>query len=230
MADSELPPEVALRSRPSRGGGEAPLTRERIVSEAVALLDEEGSAGLTMRRLAQRLRHGPTTLYWHVQTKDDVLDLALDAIFAEVVLPPESQDWRADLVALLTQWRAVMVRHPWSATMVERPMLGPNVLARTEFLHRAVLRAGLLGPRLITAVHGLANYVIGSALSESQWRLRGDNARDSAAAYLWTERERYPTLVEHGYLTEHDWDASFTEGLGYLLDGMEGRARREDSV
>lgn len=226
MADSELQPEAGVWSRPTRNQGEAPLTRERIVTEAVALLDDEGAAGLTMRKLAQRLRHGPTTLYWHVQTKHDVLDLALDAIFAEVVLPPESEDWRADLAALLTQWRAVMVRHPWSAAVVERPMLGPNVLARTEFLHRAVLRAGLTGPRLATAVHSLIDFVIGSAFSESQWRLRGENARDCAAAYLWTQRENYPALVEHGYLTDQDWDAIFAEGIGYLLDGMEGRARR----
>ncbi|NUR82456.1 MAG: helix-turn-helix transcriptional regulator, partial [Nonomuraea sp.] len=63
------------------------LTLDRIVAEAVALLDEEGVGRLTMRRLADRLGTGSTTLYWHVKTKEDVLDLALDAVFGEVPLP-----------------------------------------------------------------------------------------------------------------------------------------------
>ncbi|GAA3149863.1 TetR/AcrR family transcriptional regulator [Nonomuraea salmonea] len=63
------------------------LTLDRIVAEALALLDEEGVARLTMRRLAERLGTGSTTLYWHVKTKDDVLDLAMDAVFGEVGLP-----------------------------------------------------------------------------------------------------------------------------------------------
>jgi AcrR family transcriptional regulator len=62
------------------------LTLERIVAEAVALLDEEGVGRLTMRRLAERLDTGSTTLYWHVKTKDDVLDLAMDEVFGEVRL------------------------------------------------------------------------------------------------------------------------------------------------
>jgi AcrR family transcriptional regulator len=62
------------------------LSRERIVEAAVTLLDEHGTDGLTMRRLAQQLDVTPTALYWHVKTKDDVLDLTLDRIFDDVRL------------------------------------------------------------------------------------------------------------------------------------------------
>src|SRR3954452_11570162 len=88
-----------------------PLNRDRIVDEAVALLDEEGAGRLTMRRLAERLGTGSTTLYWHVETKDDVLDLALDRIFGDVPVPAPGPDRRADVVELMAGWRRAMLRH-----------------------------------------------------------------------------------------------------------------------
>src|SRR5437868_1043016 len=140
--------------RQPRGRREAPpLSRERIVAEAIALLDEEGADRLTMRRLAERLGTGSTTLYWHLDTKDDVLDLALDRVFAEAEVPPATDDWRTDVTAMVDRWRAVMLRHRWTATLMGRPMLGPNVLTRTEFLHAALQRAGLTGASLTAAAY-----------------------------------------------------------------------------
>src|SRR5688500_1061000 len=79
----------------------AVLTRDRIVAEAVNLLDAEGASRLTMRRLAERLDTGSTTLYWHVDTKADVLDLALDAVWGEIELPAGGGTWRDNVVELL---------------------------------------------------------------------------------------------------------------------------------
>lgn len=199
--------------------GTAPLTRERIVAEAVALLDEEGVGRLTMRRLAERLGTGSTTLYWHVDTKDDVVDLALDAIFGEVPVPPAAGDWRGEVTGLLHGWRAAMLRHPWSARVLGRPLLGPNVLARTEFLHAALVRAGFEGPALTAAAYALANFVIGSALMEAG---AAEEAAERRAAddLLARRRAEYPTLAAHGHPSGNDWDDAFARGLGYLLDGM----------
>lgn len=62
------------------------LSRERIVIAAVELLDAEGAEGFSMRRLAARLNAGTMSLYAYVETKEDVLDLALDAVMAEIEL------------------------------------------------------------------------------------------------------------------------------------------------
>lgn len=214
--------------RPARTARDAPpLSRDRIVAEAVALLDEEGAERLTMRRLAERLGTGSTTLYWHVNTKDDVLDLALDAIFAAVEIPsPGGRDWRGDITALITGWRAVLLEHPWSAALLGRPMLGPNVLARSEFLYAALVRAGVAEPHLTAAAYGLSNYVIGCALMQATWTARGEQAAGQAAGeHFRANRDRYPALAAHGPLVGGgDWDASFRLGLGWLLDGVQASA------
>ena len=178
-----------------------------------------------MRRLAEQLQAGPTTLYWHVDTKDDVLDLALDAIFGEVPLPePVSpRYWREPLSAFLHQWRDVLLQHPWSAPLLgTRPLLGPNALARSEFLHTSLLTAGIGQAHVTAAAYGLSNYVIGSATTRAAWHAQGDETetRRAAQQHLHTHRESYPVQAEHRTMTDQDWDTSFTHGLTYLLDGL----------
>ncbi|MEV4168365.1 TetR/AcrR family transcriptional regulator [Nonomuraea sp. NPDC049709] len=233
-------------SRPRRTPRQT-LTLDRIVEEAMALLDEEGVGRLTMRRLAERLNTGSTTLYWHVKTKDDVLDLTLDAIFREVRLPAPppaglargeaglagtasrdverargglpragsgDADWQARVRGLMRGWRAALLRHPWSATILDRPLMGPNALERTEFLYETLTAAGFTAPN--AAAYSLSNYVMGSVIMQVTWE--GRNGTDTGG-FLRDRADRYPALAEHGL--DLDWDATFDEGLGYLLSGME---------
>ncbi|WP_329080395.1 TetR/AcrR family transcriptional regulator [Streptosporangium sp. NBC_01469] len=222
----EETPGVWLRP-PREGRAEPVVTLGRIVGAAVELLDEEGADRLTMRRLAERLETAATTLYLHVETKDDVLDLALDAVFGEVPVPPGPRGaWRDDVTALIAEWRATMLRHPWSVTVLDRPLLGPNVLARTEYLHAALAGAGFTGPDLTAAAYALANYVIGSATMEVAGAAYGEAGwRRAAELRVRSRVELYPTLAAHGAPIGNAWDPVFTTGLGYLLDGIESRTR-----
>ncbi|MHA6803244.1 TetR/AcrR family transcriptional regulator [Salinifilum ghardaiensis] len=216
---------VWLRSRQVTPRQTAPLSRERIAAEAVDLLDSDGTQRLTMRRLADRLGTGATTLYWHVDTKDDVLDLALDEIFGEVPLPapPTNDSWHAPLNAFLHQWRTVLLQHPWSAPLLgTRPLMGPNALARSEFLHATLLTAGIPQPHLTAAAYALSNYVIGSVATRAAWHVRGNESavRHAAQNHLQIHHASYPVQAEYLIMTDQDWDASFTHGLAYLLDGL----------
>ncbi|QVQ52655.1 TetR/AcrR family transcriptional regulator C-terminal domain-containing protein [Spiractinospora alimapuensis] len=212
------PGQVWLRSERPR---KQRVTRERIVETALALLDEEGAERLTMRRLAERLDTGSTTLYGHVATKDDVLDLALDAVYAEVDLPGEpGPDWAEDLRGFMTDWRAALLRHPWSAGLLGRPMLGPNMLAREEFLYSVLARAGLPVTGVSDAAYAVSNYVIGSTLMQASWQTQPKDARKAADEHVQTQRDRYPTLAAHRRMAATDWDATFARGLRALIDGL----------
>jgi AcrR family transcriptional regulator len=215
--------------RPRRTGrGEPPLTRDRIVEAAVALLDDEGIERLTMRRLAERLGVVAPSLYWHVDTKDDVIDLAVDAIFGEV--PPgvgSAVEWRDDVIAVLAAWRAAMLRHPWATAVParQRPTLGPNFLDWMEALQSTLARAGFSGADRSAATWVLYNHVMGSAASEAALRI-SDEERRVGQQQLQADRDRYPTLAAGGYLYDDDWDTSYAVGLGYLLDGLQAQLDR----
>jgi AcrR family transcriptional regulator len=211
---------VWLRDDPGRPRRTPPLTRDRIVDAAVGLLDERGADGLTMRRLAEALGVTSTALYWHVSTKDDVLDLAVDRIFGDVPLPAPGDDWRADVRELILGWRAAMLRHPWAPGLIGRPMLGPNVLARTEFLQAALVRGGRSGRDLAVLTRVLADYVIGAALTEATWRRTADpRARADARRRIAAEPGAYPTLAGSGHLDDGRWsdDELFGRGLDAIL-------------
>src|SRR5919201_3122725 len=87
------------------------VTREQVVREALALLDEVGFDGLTMRRLAARLGVQAASLYNHVGDKLELLALLGDAVCPEVREPDPGQDWRPRLEALAADYRRVLLAH-----------------------------------------------------------------------------------------------------------------------
>ncbi|MBY3052465.1 TetR/AcrR family transcriptional regulator [Rhizobium laguerreae] len=203
---------------------EPPLSLERIVATAVELLDAEGVDGLKMRRLADRLGAGAMSLYWHVGNKEEVFDLALDSVL-EYRGPPdidESRDWRGDIVHMLEDWRASMLRHPWSASLLPRRALGPNILIRLELLSKILSGAGVTDADLNVAIWSLWNYVIGATITRANFEL-SDEDRAAAQQRLTGLSQRYPTIERSRLLLDNDWDGAFRKGLDFLLDGLAPR-------
>lgn len=90
------------------------LTREQILTTAIALLDTEGLEGLNMRALGQRLGSAATAVYWHVGSKDNLIALASDQLWQEITLPdPDLVDWRTAATTMATDLHAMLTRHPW---------------------------------------------------------------------------------------------------------------------
>lgn len=216
-ASETLQPVQELRSEP-------PLSRQRIAAIAVELLDAQGVDGLTMRRLADRLGSGVMSLYWHVDSKEDVFDLALDSVL-DYRGPPEiagSQGWRGEVVHMLDDWRASMLRHPWSASLLPRRALGPNILGRLELLGKALSGAGVADADINVAIWSLWNYVMGATITRTSFDLSDDD-RAAAQQRLARLSERYPTIEGSRLLLDNDWDGAFRKGLDFLLDGLAPR-------
>ena len=113
-----------------------PLSRARVVAEAMALADEQGLPALSMRALAGRLGVEAMSLYHHVAGKEALLDAMVDAVFGELHLPVVGGDWRAELRARSVSGRAVLLRHRWAVGLMDsRRTPGPESLRH----HDAVL-------------------------------------------------------------------------------------------
>jgi AcrR family transcriptional regulator len=214
----------APRQSVEQQSGEPSLSRERIVATAVELLDAEGLDGLTMRRLADRLGSGVMSLYWHVDKKEDVFDLALDSVLEYGERPEkiEAQGWREEVVHILGDWRASMLRHPWSVSLLPRRALGPNTLKRLELLSKALSRAGVADANLNASIWSLWNHVMGATITRASFDL-SDNDRAAAQQRLTGPSERYPTIERSRLLLDDDWDGAFRKGLDFLLDGLSPR-------
>jgi len=221
-AGSKRPQRIDVWDQSTReGGGEQPLSRERIVATAVELLDAQGIDGLTIRRLADRLGAGAMSLYWHIDNKEGVLDLALDAVLDYQRSPQigEIQNWRAAIVHMLEDWRATMLRHPWSASLLPRRALGPNMLSRLEWLSKTLSDAGVAHADLNAAIWSLWNYVMGATITRASFDV-SDADRAATQERLIALSERYPTIGRTRLLMDDDWDGAFRKGLDFLLDGL----------
>ncbi|MFC6929926.1 TetR/AcrR family transcriptional regulator [Actinomadura yumaensis] len=96
------------KAAPSR----RPLTQDGIVAAAVRVLDAEGLDGVTMRRVAQELDTGPASLYAHVSGKDELNELMLDRVAAEVRLPePDPERWQEQVKEVAREVRRVWQAH-----------------------------------------------------------------------------------------------------------------------
>ncbi|MCZ0210615.1 TetR/AcrR family transcriptional regulator [Streptomyces achromogenes] len=162
--------------RGGRGGQPSGLDRERITEASVRLLDAEGLAKFSMRRLAAELNVTAMSLYWYVDTKDDLLELALDAVYAELRLPdPDDtgEDWREQLRGMATAYRQLLVRHPWLSPLAGRFLnIGPRSLAFSRAVQRVVRRAGLPAHGVTGAISAVFQFVYGYGTIESHFMTR----------------------------------------------------------
>ncbi|MFF5984913.1 TetR/AcrR family transcriptional regulator [Streptomyces olindensis] len=165
-----------------RGGGQpSGLDRGRIIEATVRLLDAEGLARFSMRRLAGELNVTAMSVYWYVDTKDDLLELALDQVMGEMRLPdPDAdEDWRDQVRALAREYRALLVRHPWVSALVGVFLnIGPHNLAFSRVVQRVVRRTGLPAKRLTSTISAVFQFVYGYGT------LEGHLATRAAAAGL----------------------------------------------
>ncbi|MEU7281264.1 TetR/AcrR family transcriptional regulator [Streptomyces sp. NPDC045431] len=163
------------------------LDRDRITAAAVRLLDAEGLEKFSMRRLAAELDVTAMSVYWYVDTKDDLLELAIDAVFGELDLPDATTgdpDWRIELRALAVGYRALLVRHPWVAPLVGRFLnIGPNSLAFALCVQRVIGNTGLPTYAQTGATQAVFQFVYGFGTVEGQFMQRCASAGMSQDAY-----------------------------------------------
>lgn len=209
--------------KPAKRSRELPaLTRERIVSAAVEILDMQGQDGLTIRKLAKHLNAGAASLYWHVDTRDDVLELALDNVLGEIPLPEIEIEWDRELARFMSDWRETLLRHPWSTNLFGSwPLLGPNALARSEHLRATLLRAGMSAADGVHAGYTLSNFMLGSVATQVAWQA-GDEAENRVrmAAFLRSHATHYPVLSSQIENEPADWDESFSRGLRWIIQSL----------
>ena len=121
------------------------LTRERVVTEALAVIAADGVDALSMRGLAARLGVVPGALYRHVRSKEQLCDLVADGVLAEVdTRVGRALSWTGQVKALAQRLRAVLEGHPGIAGLLKtRDPLGPHSLALAEAFLAPLQQAGL---------------------------------------------------------------------------------------
>jgi AcrR family transcriptional regulator len=216
------------------------LSRAAIVREAIAMLDAAGVDALSMRKLGARLNAGATSLYRHVATKDELMELAVDEVVAEITVPAAGgAGWRDAAAETARSFRATALRHPWVSSVLGQAglaYLGPNLMSLSERLAALFVTAGFPDPS--GAIDVVLSYVIGMSTTEAAWLTTvarsGQTEAEFIAALMPAAQQAaagYDHLAE-AYAAEPVLDPAvlrdtkFGNGLEVILDGLALRLSR----
>jgi AcrR family transcriptional regulator len=186
----------------------APLSRDDIVRAAIGILDREGLEKLSMRRMAAELGTAATSaLYWRVANKNDLLELAVDAVIGEALVPADDGDWRDQLTVLALAAYDVLAEHAWAPQLLaSHAGLGPNYQAYAERILTILSAARFRGVHLDAAVSAVFHYVVGAAVTDAAWT----------------------ATVRRSGLTERQWTSAAGDQLGVGPATLAAYLNRED--
>jgi len=215
------------------------MTRETIVEAALRVLDKVGVDELSMRLVADELRTGPASLYWHVRSKDELLQLLFERLNDEIELPePDPARWQEQLKMLGRQVRALAHRRrDYARISLGRIPSGPSLARFAEWLFALLLPVGV--PDQVIAYVGdlLSLYVDAYAFEESLGPpsptgepLTPDQIGGMFRDYLRSlPTTQFPNVHRAAdLLFAGDADARFEFGMEVLVRGIESYVSTRD--
>jgi TetR/AcrR family tetracycline transcriptional repressor len=177
------------------------INRQKVVDEALDLLDEVGLDGFSTRRLAQRLGVEQPTLYWHFKRKEDLLTARAEATLAShgtAALPEPGDDWQEWFLENYRSFRRTLLQHRDGARLHAGTFPSTEGLDRLLRKFAFLIESGLPEQDAHMAMLAASRFTVGSALEEQS----GTS----------TEPPADVPMVDH--------DQAFEAGLRLLVGGL----------
>ena len=211
----------------------ARLSRDLVLSTALALVDAEGLDALTMRRLGQELQRDPMSLYRYAANRAALLDGVAETVLNELAIFPNNPDWQAQLRRIAHDLRLLALRHPNVVPLlVTRPLSTPlgmrplGTLRPLEQILALLVEAGFAPADALHVYRAYYGFLYGHILNELQEYIV-DPEENEAILRLGLHRlpaKDFPHLRTLGpVLAEYDGAAELDQGLSILLTGLAGQ-------
>lgn len=227
--DGGRPMKSATRRR-----REQPLNLGQILDATLAIIDAEGTAAVTMRRVAADLGTSASSLYVHVRDRESLLMAVADRLFDSLPVIADSGDWRCDVKAMMCGVHRLLSAHSDISSMFFANIpTGEGALVRSEqFLTR--LLAGGVPPRIAAwGIDRLILYTVADVFEGWCFSRRGltdpGQFADEIRPYFESlPRDRFPNLTAHAeVMLSGDSQERFEMGLDMLIAGIAATAGRE---
>jgi AcrR family transcriptional regulator len=218
-----------VKRRGPSGGRKKPITVEAIIDTAFGIVASEGYEALTMRRVATALETGPASLYAHVVNKDDLDDLLLGRLYAQIELPePDPGTWRQQITSVCTQMRDQYSRYPGiSGAALAIVPTNLETMRVNEGMFAIVLAGGIDPQTAAWAIDALTLYVNAYCLEASlrdQVTRNGDNwivSRDELLRRFAELPDAFPHTKRYAAeLTSGAGHDRFDFTINLIIDGL----------
>jgi AcrR family transcriptional regulator len=209
------------------------FTEAQLREAALAIVDRDGLAALTMRGLAEALGTGAMTLYNYVEDRDGLEALIVAAVMAEMAPPTAKRGaaWDDRVRALATaMWQAVR-RHPNVIPLIlNRRTDDVATLEAVEGLLEALAQSGRSGFELLAAFRLVSGFVTGFAQSQVTGllsRTPGGTAQELRQRIAGLTQGRLPRLSEIAAVgVPGNPTREFEAGLEIVISGLKAGAGR----
>ena len=213
-----------------RADDRAPLCRQRILEQAIALADDGGVDALSMRKLASALGYEVMSLYNHIANKDDLLDGMLDEIFGELPAIPADTDWKHGVISLASEIHDLLLRHRWGAPLLPSRFPGPNRFGQSERLLELLTLGGFDDDLRDLGYHAVTLHIAGFTQQQLSYSTTDERLEDGMARFRReVTADRFPLMVDHVRYHEERHDRpdgrpdEFRFVLDLIVDGLERR-------
>jgi TetR/AcrR family transcriptional regulator, tetracycline repressor protein len=210
------------------------LTRQTMIKTALRLLDQVGLDGLTVRRLAGELGVQSPSLYWHIRTKQELLDGMADAIIQAAGMGPprDGESWQDWLTRRARAYRKSVLAHRDGARLIATAReLSPETIKTFDQELTAMVDRGFTPILALHTVAALSRYVTGFVLQEQTERQENAAAPAAQLAALAQLLDRGTSATLHTALRQGGnplGEQAFEHGLRALIDGTAAALARQD--
>lgn len=199
------------------------MNQDAIVAAAMALADESGERGLTMRKLAERVGYEVMSLYNHVANKGELLDLMAEGAAGEVPMPDEDAPPFEALRDFAVASQQVLARRPWAAALWLSRMPGPIRIAQVQFQLRQLAISGLSPDLAHHGYHAISNHIVGYTLQNQAMEIGLADPEATMKAFLaLLSPDDHDHVINH--VEQHqrgETGSSFELVLDFILDGLQ---------
>lgn len=199
-----------------------PLSRERIIEAAVALVDEQGVEALSMRRLGAALGVEAMSIYNHIPNKDTLLKALVQHVLAQIEIPPQEDDWAERLKRMSRSYRSLALRHPHFVQLIaSRPYSGLPALRQVETIFEILEAGGFEESQWMDIVRTVSSFAIGFTLSEVSGFMEATDESPETDVDYDQVMDEFPRLVRMLPYFEGMNDAEqFEYGLDLFIAGL----------
>ncbi|HEV7454762.1 MAG TPA: TetR/AcrR family transcriptional regulator C-terminal domain-containing protein [Candidatus Saccharimonadales bacterium] len=206
------------------------LERQQIVRTALALLDEVGYSGLTLRKLADKLHVKAAALYWHFENKQDLIDAMAVAIMLDEIdrFTPKSIQWQDMLADVARVNRRALTRYRDGAQIIAHANMAQDaLLGGMEFMLKHLRSQGFTAEQAMLSLFTVIRYTLGCVFEEQAdpRHKQSPPATKRHGEWLIAMKDKYPVaaetitqLAKSGVITP---ESQFEAGLRIIIAGIQ---------
>ncbi|MGF7006047.1 TetR/AcrR family transcriptional regulator [Aminobacter sp. BE322] len=209
--------QTSINKRRARGR----LSRDLIEAAAFEVIEREGLAGFSMRKLAQALHCEAMSIYHHYPSQAHLFEALVERLVCDLEIPPADLPWRQRVRMVMGDFRAAARAHPaFAPFLVTYRMNSPGCLRWLDGVLAVFGGGGFGEERGARLFRAAGYYLMGAILDENAGYAKGPSAVTTVDDEQL--REDYPNVAAAGrYFAESEFDMTFDMGLDMLLDAME---------